>query len=66
MALKRIVVQLDENLVEQIEQYSKRMGVNRTAGVSVLVSKALEQDKSDNSIDVMTGVIELIKKEKGK
>lgn len=42
MALKRIVMNLDEDLVKRIDSYAERLHINRTAAVSVLLSSAAE------------------------
>lgn len=43
MALKRVVMNLDENLVKKVDAYAEKLHINRTAAVSVLLSQACEQ-----------------------
>ena len=42
MALRRIVMNLDEDLVKKIDSYAERLHINRTAAASVLLSSAAE------------------------
>jgi metal-responsive CopG/Arc/MetJ family transcriptional regulator len=42
MALRRIVMNLDEDLVKRIDSYAERLHINRTAAASVLLSSAAE------------------------
>lgn len=42
MALKRIVMNLDEDLVKKIDSYAEKLHINRTAAASVLLSSAAE------------------------
>lgn len=43
MALKRIMINLDEDLVAKVDAYADKLHINRTAAVSVLLSQACEQ-----------------------
>jgi len=45
MALKRLVVQIEETLFNDIENYAKDMHLNRTAAVSVLLTNSLKTEK---------------------
>ena len=42
MALKRIVMNLDEDLVKRLDSYAEKFHINRTAASSVLLSSSLE------------------------
>lgn len=42
MALKRIAMNLDEELVKKIDSYAEKLHINRTAAASVLLSSAAE------------------------
>lgn len=50
LALKKVLIGFDEDLLEEIESYAKRMHISRTAAVVILCSKALE---SMNAITTM-------------
>lgn len=43
MAIRKCMIGFDEELLKQIEDFGKRMHINRTAAVTVLCAKALEQ-----------------------
>ena len=45
MALQKVQMNLDEQLIKQVDQYAATLHVNRTAAVSVLLSRALQADK---------------------
>ena len=55
MAVKRITLNLDEMLVQQIDEYAEKLHINRTAAISVLVSQSLE---TKQGIDVLAALIE--------
>lgn len=55
MAVKRITLNLDEMLVQQIDEYAEKLHINRTAAISVLVSQSLE---TKQGIDVLAAIIE--------
>lgn len=42
MALKRVVMNLDVDLVKKIDSYAEKLHINRTAAASVLLSSAAE------------------------
>lgn len=45
MALQKVQMNLDEHLIKQVDEYAATLHVNRTAAVSVLLSRALQADK---------------------
>lgn len=45
MALQKVQMNLDEKLIKQVDEYAALLHVNRTAAVSVLLSRALQADK---------------------
>ena len=45
MALQKVQMNLDEQLIKQVDEYAATLHVNRTAAVSVLLSRALQADK---------------------
>jgi hypothetical protein len=54
MALKKIMLNLDEGLLADIEEYAGKMHLNRTAAISVLCSTALQGIKSIDTLDKLT------------
>lgn len=40
---RRVVINLDEELVKKIDSYAERMHINRTAAVSALLSSAVSK-----------------------
>ena len=48
---KKIMISVDESLLADIEDYAKRMQLNRSASFSVLCSTALQAQKSMNTLD---------------
>jgi hypothetical protein len=65
MALKRIVMNLDEDLVKRIDSYAERLHINRTAAASVLLSSAAEtQEFLTHFPELMTAYQEEQEKQK--
>lgn len=50
MSLQKVQVNLDASLVERVDDYAKTLHVNRTAAISVLLSRALQAEKSLNDL----------------
>ena len=50
MSLQKVQVNLDAFLVERVDDYAKTLHVNRTAAISVLLSRALQAEKSLNDL----------------
>lgn len=50
MSLQKVQVNLDASLVERVDDYAKTLHVNRTAAISVLLSRALQAEKSMNDL----------------
>lgn len=42
--LKKVQMNLEEELIAQIDKYAKSLHISRTAAVSVLVSRALQDE----------------------
>lgn len=42
--LKRLNVNMPEELVNRIDEYAKKMGINRTSAINVLCNKALTEE----------------------
>ena len=57
VALKRIIAQLDEKLVEQIEAYAMDMHLSRTAAITVLLTTALKQEKTMNTLNELVNMV---------
>lgn len=51
MALKRYTFNVDEELMEQIDQYAASLHISRTAAISVLVTTALDAKKNMNTLE---------------
>jgi metal-responsive CopG/Arc/MetJ family transcriptional regulator len=51
--LTRVNLNFSNELLTQIDEYAKMVGVNRTAAISVLVSQALTAYKMTNTLDYM-------------
>lgn len=45
MALQKLVCNVDETLLEEVDMYASDLHVTRTAAVSVLLSQALKLEK---------------------
>lgn len=43
--LKKVQMNLEEDLIMQIDEYAKALHISRTAAVSVLVSRALQDEQ---------------------
>lgn len=56
--VKKLVCNIDSNLLAMVDQYAAALHVNRTAAVSVLLSTALKQDKLMVDIGRMLDAIE--------
>lgn len=53
MALQKLVCNLDEKLLSQVDEYANFLHITRTAAVSVLLSRALQAEKLTDSISAM-------------
>jgi len=51
MALKKLILNLDEKLIAQLDEYAKEKHVNRTAAVAFLLTTALEQKQAMTTLD---------------
>lgn len=45
MIIKRLVCNLDEQLLARVDEYAQRMSITRTAAVAVLLSRGLEVEQ---------------------
>lgn len=45
MVIKRLVCNLDEQLLARVDEYAQRMSITRTAAVAVLLSRGLEVEQ---------------------
>lgn len=45
MALERLQINIDGDLLRDVDAYAEGLHINRTAAVSVLLSRALQSDK---------------------
>lgn len=60
MALKRVNMNLSEDLIEKIDSYAEIMGITRSAAISVLVSTQLQQQEA---LGTMKSLVEFVDKE---
>lgn len=60
MALKRVNMNLSEDLIEKIDAYAEIMGINRSSAISVLVSTQLQQQEA---LGTMKSLVEFVDKE---
>lgn len=51
MGLKKLVCNIEDSLMEQVDSYAASLHITRTAAVSVLLSTALNAQKSMNILD---------------
>lgn len=51
MALQKLVCNIEDTLMEQIDSYAASLHITRTAAVAVLLSTALQAQKSMNILD---------------
>ena len=51
MALQKLVCNIDEALMKQVDEYAASLHITRTAAVAVLISMALQAQKSMNNLD---------------
>lgn len=49
--LKRINMNMPSDLLEQVDTYAEKMGVNRSSAINMLVSTALEQKSAISTIE---------------
>ena len=50
MALQKLVCNVDEKLLSQVDQYAEFLHITRTAAVSVLLSRALQADRLSSDL----------------
>lgn len=62
MSVQKLVCNIDDGLLALVDGYAKSLHINRTAAVSVLLSRALQAEKFTDSLSQM---MELYKAEKG-
>lgn len=53
MALQKLVCNVDEMLLKQVDDYAELLHITRTAAVSVLLSRALQAEKLTDSLSAM-------------
>jgi len=51
MALQKLVCNIDDALMKQVDEYAASLHITRTAAVAVLLSTALQAQKSMNTLD---------------
>lgn len=63
MALKRINLNLDEELLSQLDDYANQMHITRSAAISVLLSQLFQGQKT---MQTMGDLVSMYKDEKKK
>ena len=63
MALKKLIVNVDEKLLQKLDEYAEAHHVNRTSAVSFLLTEALEQKQAMNT---MQELLEIYQSEQNK
>lgn len=53
----RVNLNLDEMLLERIDKYAKKLGISRTAAVSVLCGECLEQKEAMVTLGKMVDIV---------
>lgn len=51
MALQKLVCNIEDSLMEQVDGYATSLHITRTAAVAVLLSTALQAQRSMNTLD---------------
>jgi len=51
MALQKLVCNIEDSLMEQVDVYASSLHITRTAAVAVLLSTALQAQRSMNTLD---------------
>ncbi len=51
MALQKLVCNIDDALMKQVDEYAASLHITRTAAVAVLLSTSLQAQKSMNTLD---------------
>jgi len=51
MALQKLVCNIEDSLLKQVDDYAASLHITRTAAVAVLLSTALQAQKSMNTLD---------------
>ncbi len=54
---KRVNLNLDDILLQRIDKYAKKLGVSRTAAVSVLCGEMLEQKEAMITLGKMVDIV---------
>jgi metal-responsive CopG/Arc/MetJ family transcriptional regulator len=60
MALKRVNINLSEDVVSKIDEYARKCGLSRSAAISVLTSTQLQQQEA---LTTMQGVLKYAENE---
>lgn len=60
MALRKLIVNMDEDLIAKIDEYAAKLHINRTAAFSVIASQFIDQQ---NTMNAMQQLIEMTQKQ---
>lgn len=66
VALQRVVMNLDEDLVKKVDSYAAKLHINRTAAASVLLSQACEQTEFLSRFPELMNAYQEQQREEGK
>lgn len=58
MTLKRINLNMNEDLVARIDSYAELMGISRSAAMNVLISTQLQQQEALGTFKTMVQMVE--------
>jgi len=61
-SVKKVTMNLSEELLERIEAYADTINVNRTSAMSVLMSEALDQKAALNAVNDLMPLITRLEK----
>lgn len=64
MAKIRLNMNLDDEIVSKVDEEAKRMGLNRTSAISMMIAQYLNQQEALKAVNKMNDIAELLK-EKG-
>lgn len=57
--MKRVNINFDEELLKKIDDYAKKLGVNRSATISMLCSEYLDQKEALTTLQALSSMANL-------
>ena len=55
--MKKVLMNMDTDLVARVDEYARSMNINRTSAVCVLLNNALEHSKTLKFIDTLPAIM---------